>query len=47
MHRFNEKVVNGEQVERAVCDYIAGMTDRYIVAIYKHHFIPKGWTLTL
>ena len=27
----------------AVCDYVAGMTDRYAVALYKDIFIPKGW----
>ncbi len=30
-------------MERAVCDYIAGMTDRYIIAVYEELFIPKPW----
>ncbi|WP_353894563.1 deoxyguanosinetriphosphate triphosphohydrolase [Proteinivorax hydrogeniformans] len=34
-------------VERKVCDYIAGMTDRYIVSTYKQHFIPRGWSRNL
>ena len=25
-----------------VCDYIAGMTDRYAVACFDRHFVPKG-----
>ncbi|MCH5193758.1 MAG: deoxyguanosinetriphosphate triphosphohydrolase [Oscillospiraceae bacterium] len=29
--------------ERAVCDYVAGMTDVYAVNLYKELFIPKGW----
>lgn len=29
--------------ETAVCDYIAGMTDRYCVHMYKEIFIPKSW----
>ena len=29
--------------ERAVCDYIAGMTDRFIIAKYQEIFIPKPW----
>ncbi len=29
--------------ETAVCDYIAGMTDRFAVAAYQDIFIPKGW----
>ncbi len=28
---------------RAVCDYIAGMTDVYAVNLYNELFIPKGW----
>ncbi|NCB04354.1 MAG: deoxyguanosinetriphosphate triphosphohydrolase [Clostridia bacterium] len=30
-------------LDRAVCDYIAGMTDRYAVARYLDIFIPKNW----
>ncbi len=33
----------GETVERAVCDYIAGMTDRYAVNMYQSLMIPKTW----
>ncbi len=32
-----------EDVDRAVCDYIAGMSDTYAVAVYRDNFIPKGW----
>ena len=34
-----------EGVDRAVCDYIAGMTDPFAVECYKEIFIPKGWTV--
>ena len=34
-----------EGVERAVCDYIAGMTDPFAVAQYQKLFIPMGWTV--
>ena len=30
---------------RTVCDYIAGMTDRYAVAIHKKFFVPRGWNI--
>lgn len=33
----------GETVERTVCDYIAGMTDRYAVATYQSLMIPNAW----
>lgn len=31
--------------ERTVCDYIAGMTDGYSVAVFKEIFVPKAWKL--
>ena len=34
-----------EGVERAVCDYIAGMTDPFAVEQFQRLFIPKGWTV--
>lgn len=34
-----------EGTDRAVCDYIAGMTDPFAVDRYKELFIPKGWTV--
>ena len=32
-----------ESVERAVCDYIAGMTDKYAVEKFSAAFIPMSW----
>ncbi|WP_074350500.1 deoxyguanosinetriphosphate triphosphohydrolase [Proteiniborus sp. DW1] len=29
--------------EDMVCDYIAGMTDRYVINKYKEIFVPKSW----
>lgn len=34
-----------EGVVRAVCDYIAGMTDRFAVKSYYNVFIPKSWQI--
>ena len=34
-----------EVVDRAVCDYIAGMTDPFAVEQFQKLFIPKGWTV--
>lgn len=36
-------IIDDEGVERAVCDYIAGMSDRYLLAVYKKIFIPDSW----
>lgn len=35
----------GEKPERVVCDYIAGMTDRYCVSKFEEIFIPLSWKL--
>ena len=32
-----------EGAERAVCDFIAGMTDRYAICLYQSIFIPKAF----
>ena len=32
-----------EGIQRAVVDYIAGMTDSYAVETFSNLFIPKGW----
>lgn len=36
--------IDTDGVQRAVCDYIAGMTDRYAVTLYRQLFIPKMWS---
>lgn len=40
-HMYREK--RGESMERAICDYIAGMTDKYFVSTYTEIMIPKAW----
>lgn len=36
-------VMDRDGVERAVLDYLAGMTDTYVVNLYKEIYLPKGW----
>ena len=36
-------VIEEEGVERAVLDYLAGMTDTYVVNLYRELYLPKGW----
>lgn len=31
------------RLERAVCDFIAGMTDSYALSMYEELFVPKRW----
>lgn len=35
--------VKRDGAERAVCDYISGMTDRYAISIFSEVFIPDPW----
>ncbi len=34
-----------EGVERAVCDYVAGMTDNYCMEKYSDAFLPSSWSV--
>ncbi len=35
--------IGEETVERCVCDYISGMTDRYAIDLYTELFVPRVW----
>lgn len=37
------KDINDISLEDIICDYIAGMTDRYVVNCFNDIFIPKPW----
>ncbi|NMB35852.1 MAG: deoxyguanosinetriphosphate triphosphohydrolase [Firmicutes bacterium] len=37
------KQMEKQDLHRSVCDYISGMTDRYIIMIFEKKFIPKPW----
>jgi dGTPase len=36
-------VPEGEPLWRAVCDFLAGMTDRYAIRLYEELFMPRPW----
>lgn len=42
---FMRLVAEKEGKNRAVCDYIASMTDNYAVNVFEKFFIPKSWSL--
>ena len=47
-HLMHEELINmteEESVERSVCDYLAGMTDRYAVEQFRKIFIPNSWVV--
>ncbi|MBE6789191.1 MAG: deoxyguanosinetriphosphate triphosphohydrolase [Ruminococcaceae bacterium] len=38
-------IIEAEGLERAVCDYIAGMSDTYAIRFYEELVIPKSWSV--
>ena len=41
--QFVQMIAEGEKKDRAVCDYIAGMTDQYAIAKFGDYFVPAQW----
>ena len=39
----SQRRIPTEGLHRTACDYVAGMTDRYILARYHEFFLPKPW----
>jgi dGTPase len=37
--------LEAEGRDAAVRDFVAGMTDRYAVALFEELFVPKSWTV--
>ena len=40
---YRRLAAEGEPVERCVCDFISGMTDRYAIETYEELFVPRVW----
>ena len=40
-----KKIAKRFDTERAVCDYVSGMSDDFAVALYKELYIPLGWSV--
>ena len=40
-----QQIRAAEGVDRAVCDYISGMTDKYAVEQFSAVFIPRSWSI--
>ena len=39
------EIAHADGLERAVCDYVAGMTDGYAMDVYSEIFIPAAWSV--
>ena len=44
-YEYRRLIDEGEDISRAVCDYISGMTDQYAIHIFKEIYEPHGWML--
>jgi dGTPase len=43
LHKEFIGILEKDGADVAVCDYIAGMTDRFAIQVYSDIFIPKAW----
>lgn len=43
MPAFYRGNCENESVERCVCDFLSGMTDRYAIEVYSGLYVPKVW----
>lgn len=41
--RLYQDIAEESDIDRAVCDYISGMSDEYAVDLYTELFVPKFW----
>ncbi|MCR5829734.1 MAG: deoxyguanosinetriphosphate triphosphohydrolase [Lachnospiraceae bacterium] len=44
-HLYSEMELIERRTERAVCDYIAGMTDRFAVTKFNEIMVPQSWNI--
>jgi dGTPase len=45
LDRFGDWKHPGDTLERAVCDFVSGMTDRYALATWQELFAPRPWAV--
>ena len=38
-----QEIAESEGTERAVCDYIAGMSDRFAIYTFTNLYVPRSW----
>ncbi len=39
------RIAEQDGIERAACDYIAGMTDQFAIQLFKDIYVPKSWNI--
>ena len=40
---LDRAIIDKDGLDTAVCDFVAGMTDRYAISLYERLFIPTPW----
>lgn len=44
-HIIDAQGLSEQELHRKICDFIAGMTDRYALYTFEKIFIPKSWAV--
>lgn len=39
------RIAEQDGIERAACDYIAGMTDHFAIQLFQNIYVPKSWNI--
>ena len=39
------QMLDSEDKEQVICDYIAGMTDNFAIQTYNEYFVPRSWSI--
>jgi dGTPase len=42
---LDEATIASEGLDAAIRDFVAGMTDRYAVALFQEFFVPRSWAV--
>ncbi|WP_297212452.1 MULTISPECIES: deoxyguanosinetriphosphate triphosphohydrolase [Thermodesulfovibrio] len=45
-HLLNAEELSEKEIHRKICDFIAGMSDRYAIHTFEKIFIPKSWVIS-
>ena len=40
---YKQRMVLGDSLDTAICDYVSGMSDNYAVRCFEGIYIPRGW----
>ena len=42
---YQQLIDKGEEEEQVVCDYVAGMSDRYAIEVFQQLYMPRQWRI--